>query len=174
MASSPSSRTSSSARRAGPVVSCSWKGLPGSERLDCWRLLLRWLSARGCGRCEHVAGNLSGRFRSGSLRSCSCRRCPPLRLTREGGCCRARRHSRPRSSTLTYELTRERLGTQEALYARLYGLYWVYAGLSARQPIMLAVDDAHWGDDASLQWLLFMARRARRSTGNARRERASR
>ena len=50
--------------------------------------------------------------------------------------------------------------TQEAVYARLYGLYWVCAGLSARQPIVLAVDDAHWGDDASLQWLLFMARRA--------------
>jgi DNA-binding CsgD family transcriptional regulator len=52
------------------------------------------------------------------------------------------------------------IGRQEALYARLYGLYWVCAGLSARQPIVLAIDDAHWGDDASLQWLLFMARRA--------------
>lgn len=50
--------------------------------------------------------------------------------------------------------------TQEAFYAHLHGLYWVCAGLSARQPIMLAVDDAHWGDDASLQWLLFMAHRA--------------
>lgn len=51
--------------------------------------------------------------------------------------------------------------TQEALYARLYGLYWVCAGLSARRPVVLMIDDAHWGDDASLQWLLFMARRAR-------------
>jgi DNA-binding CsgD family transcriptional regulator len=51
--------------------------------------------------------------------------------------------------------------TQEALYARLYGLYWVCASLSARQPIVLVVDDAHWGDEASLQFLLFMARRAR-------------
>ncbi|MGA2927096.1 MAG: hypothetical protein ABSG43_14050 [Solirubrobacteraceae bacterium] len=50
--------------------------------------------------------------------------------------------------------------TQETLYARLYGLYWVCPGLSARHPIVLAIDDAHWGDDTSLQWLLFMARRA--------------
>lgn len=49
--------------------------------------------------------------------------------------------------------------TQEALYARLHGLYWVSAGLAARQPIVLAIDDGHWADDASLQWLLFMARR---------------
>ena len=48
----------------------------------------------------------------------------------------------------------------EALYARLHGLYWVCSGLAARQPVVLAIDDAHWGDDASLQWLLFMARRA--------------
>ena len=48
----------------------------------------------------------------------------------------------------------------EAFYARLHGLYWVCAGLAARQPVVLAIDDAHWGDDASLQWLLFMARRA--------------
>ena len=48
----------------------------------------------------------------------------------------------------------------EALYARLNGLYWVCNELAARQPIVFMIDDAHWGDDASLQWLLFMARRA--------------
>jgi AAA ATPase domain len=49
--------------------------------------------------------------------------------------------------------------SQEALSARLHGLYWLCAGLAARQPLVLLVDDAHWADDPSLQWLLFMARR---------------
>lgn len=51
-------------------------------------------------------------------------------------------------------------GRGDALHARQYGLYWVCAALSARHPLVLVVDDAHWGDDASVQWLLFMARRA--------------
>jgi predicted ATPase len=51
--------------------------------------------------------------------------------------------------------------SEDALYARLHGLYWVCAGLAARQPLVLVVDDAHWGDEPSLQWLLFMARRIR-------------
>jgi DNA-binding CsgD family transcriptional regulator len=51
------------------------------------------------------------------------------------------------------------LGSPEALFARFHGLYWLCAGLAARQPLLLLVDDAHWADDPSLQWLLFMARR---------------
>ena len=51
------------------------------------------------------------------------------------------------------------VGSQEALFARLHGLYWLCAGLAARQPLLLVVDDAHWADEPSLQWLLFMARR---------------
>jgi DNA-binding CsgD family transcriptional regulator len=47
----------------------------------------------------------------------------------------------------------------EAMYAHLHGLYWVCAGLAARRPLLLVVDDAHWADDPSLQWLLFMTRR---------------
>ena len=50
--------------------------------------------------------------------------------------------------------------SDEALYAQLHGLYWLCAGLAARQPLVLVIDDAHWADEPSLQWLLFMARRA--------------
>ena len=49
--------------------------------------------------------------------------------------------------------------SHEALYARLHGLYWLCAGLAAEEPLLLVVDDAHWADEPSLQWLLFMARR---------------
>ncbi|MBV9000801.1 MAG: AAA family ATPase, partial [Solirubrobacterales bacterium] len=51
--------------------------------------------------------------------------------------------------------------TAAALFARLHGLYWLCAGLAEQQPLILLVDDAHWVDDASLQWLLFMTRRLR-------------
>jgi DNA-binding CsgD family transcriptional regulator len=52
-------------------------------------------------------------------------------------------------------------GSGEAFYARLHGLYWLCAGFAAQQPLMLVIDDAHWADEPSLQWLLFMARRVR-------------
>ena len=56
----------------------------------------------------------------------------------------------------------------EALFARLHGLYWLCAGLAIGQPLVLVVDDAHWADEPSLRWLLFMARRsAWRSAGHA-------
>ncbi|MBV8733755.1 MAG: hypothetical protein JO120_03130, partial [Solirubrobacterales bacterium] len=51
------------------------------------------------------------------------------------------------------------LASPEALYARLYGLYWLCTGLAAELPLVLIVDDAQWADEPSLQWLLFMARR---------------
>jgi DNA-binding CsgD family transcriptional regulator len=47
----------------------------------------------------------------------------------------------------------------ERSYATLHGLYWLLAGLAERQPLLLALDDAHWADDATLQWLCYLARR---------------
>ena len=40
-----------------------------------------------------------------------------------------------------------------------YGLYWLTANLADRAPIVMVVDDAHWGDAPSLRFLLFLARR---------------
>jgi DNA-binding CsgD family transcriptional regulator len=51
------------------------------------------------------------------------------------------------------------VSSPEALFARFHGLYWLCAGLAARQPLLLLIDDAHWADEPSLQWLMFMARR---------------
>jgi ATP/maltotriose-dependent transcriptional regulator MalT len=42
----------------------------------------------------------------------------------------------------------------------LHALYWLVAGLAAEQPLLLAVDDLHWADDASLQAVDYIARRA--------------
>ena len=44
-------------------------------------------------------------------------------------------------------------------HATLHGLYWLVVNLAERGPLLLVVDDAHWGDDASLRFLEFLARR---------------
>ena len=41
-------------------------------------------------------------------------------------------------------------------YATLHGLYWLLANLSLAEPLVLAIDDAHWADTASLRWLAFL------------------
>jgi DNA-binding CsgD family transcriptional regulator len=44
-------------------------------------------------------------------------------------------------------------------FSTLYGLYWLMANLSQAGPLLLVVDDAHWGDAPSLQFLRFMTPR---------------
>ncbi len=41
----------------------------------------------------------------------------------------------------------------------LHGLYWLAANLSAEVPLLVAVDDLHWVDSASLRFLAYLARR---------------
>jgi DNA-binding CsgD family transcriptional regulator/tetratricopeptide (TPR) repeat protein len=41
-------------------------------------------------------------------------------------------------------------------FAVLHGLYWVTAGLAERGPLVLAIDDVHWSDTASLDYLGFL------------------
>src|SRR4029079_1713467 len=47
----------------------------------------------------------------------------------------------------------------DASFAVLHGLYWLVVNLSAERPLMLAVDDLHWCDHASLRFLAYLARR---------------
>ena len=55
----------------------------------------------------------------------------------------------------------ERSGTRsvESPGAAMHGLYWLAVNLAERGPMLLCVDDAHWGDAASLRWLHYLARR---------------
>jgi DNA-binding CsgD family transcriptional regulator len=48
---------------------------------------------------------------------------------------------------------------EDTSFAVVHGLYWLVVNLATRRPILLAVDDAHWGDDASLRWLAYLAAR---------------
>ncbi len=50
-------------------------------------------------------------------------------------------------------------GTDPDLFARLLGLYWLVAELSARRPLLILADDLHWADTGSLRWLAFVAER---------------
>lgn len=44
-------------------------------------------------------------------------------------------------------------------YAALHGIYWLVAGMAELQPLLLAVDDAHWADASSLRALHHIAHR---------------
>jgi DNA-binding CsgD family transcriptional regulator len=43
-----------------------------------------------------------------------------------------------------------------------HGLYWLVANLAERRPLVIVLDDAQWCDAASLDWLLYLARRIER------------
>jgi DNA-binding CsgD family transcriptional regulator len=47
----------------------------------------------------------------------------------------------------------------DSSFAVLHGLYWLVANLTARRPLLIAVDDAHWADEPSLRWLAYVAPR---------------
>ncbi len=46
-----------------------------------------------------------------------------------------------------------------ATEASLYGLFWLLADLAAAGPLVLAIDDAHWSDVASLRFVRYLSRR---------------
>jgi DNA-binding CsgD family transcriptional regulator len=44
-------------------------------------------------------------------------------------------------------------------FAVLHGLYWLTSNVAERAPLLVAVDDAHWADAASLRYLGYLAGR---------------
>jgi DNA-binding CsgD family transcriptional regulator len=48
---------------------------------------------------------------------------------------------------------------EDASFAVLHGLFWLTLDLAADGPLLLAVDDLHWADRASLRFLAYLARR---------------
>jgi AAA ATPase-like protein len=47
----------------------------------------------------------------------------------------------------------------DAVFGALHGLYWLTVNLTDSGPLLLAVDDAHWSDASSLQFLGYLLRR---------------
>ncbi|MEU7791594.1 AAA family ATPase [Amycolatopsis sp. NPDC049159] len=57
-------------------------------------------------------------------------------------------------------LAPDRVDGSADTYSVMHGLSWLVAGLAARGPVVLAVDDVQWCDETSLRWLSFLLRRA--------------
>jgi DNA-binding CsgD family transcriptional regulator len=51
------------------------------------------------------------------------------------------------------------LSPEDASFAIQHGLYWLTANLASHTPLAVCVDDAHWADEASVRWLVYLARR---------------
>jgi DNA-binding CsgD family transcriptional regulator len=51
-------------------------------------------------------------------------------------------------------------GQPEDPFPRIHGLYWLVANLAARRPCAISVDDVHWADLSSLNWLRYLVHRA--------------
>ena len=64
--------------------------------------------------------------------------------------------ARPLFAPSASDLNRSR---RKPPWAVMHGLYWLVANLAARGPVMIAVDDAHWGDTTSLRWLAYLGSR---------------
>jgi predicted ATPase len=41
----------------------------------------------------------------------------------------------------------------------LHSLYWLTVNVAARGPLAVVIDDVHWGDESSLRWVHYLARR---------------
>lgn len=52
-------------------------------------------------------------------------------------------------------------GADRQLASALHGLYWLAADLAGEKPLAMLIDDAHWIDTASLEFLAYLARRTR-------------
>ena len=53
----------------------------------------------------------------------------------------------------------DQVAAYDTSFAVLHGLYWLTANLANQQPLLMAVDDAHWADEPSLRWLAHLAPR---------------
>jgi hypothetical protein len=47
----------------------------------------------------------------------------------------------------------------DPVHGALLRLYWLAANVASQRPVLISVDDAHWGDAASLRWLAYLGRR---------------
>jgi class 3 adenylate cyclase/DNA-binding CsgD family transcriptional regulator len=45
---------------------------------------------------------------------------------------------------------------QDVGFAMLHGLYWLAVNIGGRRPTLLAIDDLHWADAATLRWMTYL------------------
>jgi DNA-binding CsgD family transcriptional regulator/tetratricopeptide (TPR) repeat protein len=44
----------------------------------------------------------------------------------------------------------------DSAFAMVHGLYWLTANFAEASPLVLAIDDAHWADEATQRWLAYL------------------
>ena len=155
-----SSASSSSKRWSGcsPAPERAQAGLLSSKgrRESASRVCSRLLGPRRstCAYCQRGGASSSASCRSGSSGSCSSRRWwRPTRRSVKLCWPGRRRWQGP------FSLPADPEAAAEPSFSALHGLYWLAVNLADAQPLLVAVDDAHWADVDSLRWLMYLARR---------------
>ena len=142
----------------GAAVCCWWRRRPVWARRGCYARRAGAPTLRGCGCLRRAPLSSSATFRSVWCASCSSRHLPtPIRWC-ERGSSTDRRRPRVRCSNLSCRASRSGRtgGSGDPSFATLHGLYWFVANLVESGPALVAVDDAHWADSASLGFLAFL------------------
>ena len=63
------------------------------------------------------------------------------------------------TTVLGIDGTGRALPSEGSLAVAIHALYWLLVGITATGGVVLAVDDVHWSDEASLRWLAYVAPR---------------
>ena len=143
----------SSGRRAtAPARRWLSRGRPGSASRVCWRPPRGWgLGSAGCvGAWRGAGARVPVRGRSAAVGAGG------------GGADAAERGSLLEGAAGLAELVLRAPDVEaeaEPPFSALHGLYWLVANLAAARPLLVMVDDVQWADQASLRWLVYLARR---------------
>lgn len=110
--------------------------------------------ARGFGRLQAVGDALEGAMAWGVVRQMVERS-----VSRYSGETRAAILAGPSGDALTALDTAAADPCEAELARTLHSLWWVAVDLSSTRPLLITVDDAHWADLSSLQFLVYLSRR---------------
>lgn len=115
-------------------------------------------AGRGCGCWPGVAGSWRAVFRSGWHGSCLSRcSLAPGGAERETLLAGAAR--RALIALESQATAAPPVAESDPPFAVIHGLYWLAANASGTGPVLVAVDDLHWADQASLRFVLYLADR---------------
>jgi DNA-binding CsgD family transcriptional regulator len=129
------------------------EGEPGIGKTALLQLACEGAVAGGLGVLQACGVELEAGFAFGVVRQCLE---PAIRAADQAE--RTRLFSG--AAALAEPLLTELIGTDpQASFGALRGLYWLLANLCESRPLLVAVDDAHWADDASLRFFAYLVRR---------------
>ena len=126
---------------------------PASGRRRCSRRPADGQLAAGTRSCWHAGSELEAEFAFGVIRQLFERRLMRADVDEHEALLAG--HARAVRPLLMGEPV-ERSASDKS-FAVLHGLYWLAANLADRRSLLIAVDDAHWADEASLRWLAYLA-----------------